>query len=304
MKTKQTSILLATLLLIQNAALAAGTDLTATQIRDVVVGKEAISTPTLAELQNLVDDGDKKALEELALTYRQVRQMADSLRAMQNTNNNDKLLAFANKIQVVLVGTSALLLHSHIKNSEKARYQLQLAAATALVNSLIRHYAEIKNLKPEELGSFLTAFNHEMTESRIMTPELLEMSTSIANISDSLIQQKSMIDTLVAKLGGGSDVATAALILLSVAHYINPKIAKEGEAIMKTMSQRLASSGAGMSQSGRVIGVSGGAAGVPDIIGVSLGLDSERSREMITHTLNSLDLAARKLKAEIDLQKK
>lgn len=304
MKTKQTSIVLASLLLIQNVALAQKAELSASEIRDAAKAVTAVGSPTLADLKGLVNEGDQEAIEELLLTYKQVRQMADSLRAMQNTNSNDTLLNIANKAQVVLVGTSALLLHSHVKNAEKARYQLQLAAASALLNSFIRHYAEIKNLKPEELGSFLTTFNREMTESKIMTPELLEMSTSIANISDSLIQQKTTIDTIVAKLGGGSDLATGALVILSLAHWINPKIAKEGEAVIKTMSQRLASNGAGMSQSGRVVGVSGGVAGVPDLIGVSLGLDSEKSRQMITQTLNSLDLAARKLQAEIHSKSK
>lgn len=292
MKTKHTSILLASLLLIQNTAMAGVLDSPAAQLK----GAQPMS---IEDLEALVNEAAPEAMAELKVTLKQVEQMAASLRAIQETNDVDPVLNFANKAQVVLIGASAMLIHSHMKSAEKAKYQLQLAAATALLNSLIRHYSDIKNLKPTEIGSFLTKFNQEMTENKMLTPELLEMSNSISEISSQLLAEKSTIDSIVSAMGGSSDIATAALVVLSIAHWVNPKLAKEGEAIVKTMSQKLATSGANMAQQGRVVGVSGGMAGVPDLIGMTLGMDAEKSQVMITTTLNALQAASLKLKAEI-----
>lgn len=292
MKTKHTSILLASLLLIQNTAMAGVLDSPAAQLK----GAQPMS---IEDLEALVNEAAPEAMAELKVTLKQVEQMAASLRAIQETNDVDPVLNFANKAQVVLIGASAMLIHSHMKSAEKAKYQLQLAAATALLNSLIRHYSDIKNLKPTEIGSFLTKFNQEMTENKMLTPELLEMSNSISEISSQLLAEKSTIDSIVSAMGGSSDIATATLVVLSIAHWVNPKLAKEGEAIVKTMSQKLATSGANMAQQGRVVGVSGGMAGVPDLIGMTLGMDAEKSQVMITTTLNALQAASLKLKAEI-----
>ena len=93
------------------------------------------------------------------------------------------------------------------------------------------------------------------------------------------------------------------LIILSIAHWVSPKLAKDGEAVLKTLSQKVAAGGTAVAQNSKVVGGSGAVAGVPDIIGITLGLDSTRSQEMISATLNNLDTASRKLQAQIASKK-
>lgn len=306
MKTKQISMLLATLLIIQNMAYA---DVLATpidELRKTVTGKVS-----KADLDALIGEGESQAIKELGATYLDIRKKIDALKAIQNSNENDFVLSWANKIQVVLIGASVGLVHLHISKGEKATYQLQLAAAASLLNFLFRHYSEIKNLQPAELGVFLTKFNQEMTTAKIMTPELAQMSDDIGNISTTLIQQKNLIDSTVAKLGGGSDAATGVLIVLSIAHWLNPKLAKQAEAFIKeteaiakkTMTQRAAAGGAGWAKSGKVVGTTTATAGTPDIIGVTLGLDSTKSQEIIAVTLNKLEAVARRIQLQLNQNK-
>ena len=265
--------------------------------------KAAAQNVELKDLEGLVDANDAKTVGEMITTYKQVQQMATSLRSIQDGNEQDVILKWANKAQVVLVGASAIAINSHLKATEKKSYALQLAAASALLNTFIRHYSEVKNLKPSEMGVFLTGFTHEMTQNKMLTPEMVEMANTLNQISSDLISQKSQIDSVVSKLGGGSDIATGALILLSIGHYVAPKLAKDGEAIIKTLSQKMTTGAGNLSQSTKIVGVSGGAAGLPDLLGISLGMDTTKSQEMIALTLNKLDTAARKLESQIAQKK-
>lgn len=292
MKTKKAALLIASIMATNSLAFAAGTSSIETL--------KTNTKPSTAELLKLLDKADRTTAEDLVMTYNQVQKLAESLRAIQNNNESDVILNYANKFQVVLVGASAIALNSHIKNAEKTKIALHIAAASALLNTVIRHYSDIQNLKPSELGVFINRFTHEMTDTKALTPEMVEMANSLNKISNDLLTQKSQIDSIVSKLGGGSDLATGALLVLSIAHYINPKLAKEGEAIVKTMSQKMASGGAVLAKDSKVVGTAGGAAGLPDLIGITLGLDSQKSQEMISNTLNNLDIAARKLQAQMN----
>lgn len=290
MKKMKTALVVSAIMASNNVAFAAG----------AIDSLKAGTQPSAAELVKLLDKADRTTAEDLVMTYNEVQKLASSLRAIQNNNESDLVLSYANKFQVVLVGASAIALNSHIKNSEKSVIALHIAAASALLNTFIRHYSEVKNLKPAELGTFLTRFTHEMSETKALTPEMVEMANSLNKISSDLLSQKSQIDTIVSSLGGGSDLATGVLLVLSIAHYVNPKLAKEGEALIKNLSQKAAAGGAGLAKNNKVVGTTGTAAGLPDIIGITLGLDSQKSQEMIAKTLNNLDVAARTLKVQIN----
>lgn len=293
MKSKQLSLLIATVMATNTVALANGMD------------ELKLATPaSRAALAGMVSKADKETVQDLIMTYQEVQKLAASLRSVQTDNQSDTILNFANKAQVVLVGASAIALNSHIRQAEKAQYMLQLAAVTALLNTFIRHYSEVKNLKPSEVGVFLNQFTYEMTQNKALTPEMIEMADSLNQISNQLIAQKSQIDTVVNALGGSSDMATGALIILSIAHYISPKLAKQGEAILKTMTQKVAAGGTAVANNSRIVGGSGAVAGLPDLIGITLGLDSTKSQEMISSTLNNLDIASRKLQMQINAKKK
>ncbi len=297
MNKKQFSLLLASMMAVHSVAFSAVIESPIDKI------KAAAQNVDVKDLENLVDASDAKTVGEMITTYKQVQQMAVSLRSIQDGNEQDVILKWANKAQVVLVGASAIAINSHLKATEKKSYALQLAAASALLNTFIRHYSEVKNLKPSEMGVFLTGFTHEMTQNKMLTPEMVEMANTLNQISSDLISQKSQIDSVVSKLGGGSDIATGALILLSVGQYVAPKLAKDGEAILKTLSQKMTAGASNLSQSSKVVGVSGGAAGLPDLLGISLGMDTTKSQEMIALTLNKLDTAARKLESQIAQKK-
>ena len=293
MNTKQITLLFASMMTIHSVAFSAAFE------SPVEALKLATKNIDAAELAKLIDPASEQAVLQMVETYKQVQQMTNALRAIQDGNEKDVILNWANKAQVVLVGASAIALNSHMKAAEKKSYALPLAATSALLNTFIRHYSEIKNLKPSEMGVFLNGFTHEMTENKMLTPEMIEMANSLNQISTDLISQKSQIDSLVTKLGGGSDYATGALILLSIAHYAAPKLAKQSEAVIKTLTQKAALGTANLAQSSKIVGISGGVAGLPELLGVSLGMDSSKSQEIITMTLNKLEIASRNLRAQI-----
>lgn len=290
MKNKRIALIVASVLTTNSMAFA-GTMAVDTLKANVILDKAAA--------MSLLSKSDANTASDLIMTYNEVKKLSESLRAIQTGNESDILLNYANKFQVALVGASAIALNSHIKDSEKSRIAFHIAAASALLNTFIRHYTEAKSLKPSELGSFITRFTHEMTESKELTPEMVEMANSLNKISTDLISQKTQIDTIVAGLGGGSDLATGVLLILSIAHYVNPKVADQGEAILKSMGRQMAAGGAGIAKNSKVVGTTGAAAGAPDLIGITLGLDSQKSQEMIAKTLNNLDIAARTLQLQI-----
>lgn len=292
MKNTKTALLVATIMASNSLALAS--------VSSLENLKESAQIKSTGDLTKLLSKADQATAQDLIMTYNEVQKLAESLRAIQNSNEKDPVLNYANKFQVVLVGASAIAINSHIKNSEKSRISLHIAAASALLNTFIRHYSEVKNLKPNELGVFISRFTHEMTETKALTPEMMDLANSLNTISNDLLTQKSQIDSIVGSLGGGSDLATIALLALSITHYLNPKLAKEGEAIIKTMSQKVAAGGATLAKDSKILGATGSAAGLPDLIGITLGLDSQKSQEMISKTLNNLDIAARTLQVQMN----
>lgn len=295
MKLKNLSLVIAAILTTNSSAFAIQSAVTELRKSGAKISND--------DLMALVESADSETAKELKISLNQIQTLTETLRKIQNTNDSDPVLNLANKAQVVLVGASAIALNSHLKASEKSRYKLQLAAATAILNTFIRHYSEIRNLKPNEIGLFLNTFIHESQINKSLSPEMVEMANQLNKISNDLLAQKSQIDTIVNSLGGTSDIATAAIVLLAVAHWISPKMATEGETILKRVSQQLATNGAAMAQNGRILGASGATAGLPDLIGITLGLDSKRSQEMIAMTLNNLDIATRKLQAQIKSEK-
>lgn len=293
MNKKQLSIILASMMSVHSVAFSMNLN------TPVDTLKAATQNVDMADLKQLVDPASDEVVQQMIGTYKQIKQMSDSLRAIQDGNEHDFFLKNANKIQLVLVSASTMTLGLHIKASEKKSYVLALSAASALLNTVQRHYAEIKNLKPSEMGHFLYGFEQEMEKNKMLTPEMVEMSNSLGQISSELMTEKTQLNSLVTFLGGGSDITTGALILLSIAHYVAPKLAKEGEAVLKTVTQKIATGGASLAQSGKVVGGGGALASLPNLLGVSLGMDSERSQELITATLIKLDKAARNLQLQI-----
>ncbi len=290
MKTKKAALVIASIMATNSFAFGA--------VSSIDTLKEDTKLDTI-KLNQILTKSELNTAQDLVMTYNEVQKLAQSLRAIQNNNEADSVLKWANKFQVVLVGASAIALNSHIKNSEKSRIALNMAAASALLNTFIRHYSEVKNLKPADLGLFINRFTNEMTETKALTPEMVEMANSLNKISSDLLAQKSEIDTIVTSLGGGSDLATVVLLVLSVAHYINPKLAQESEVFIKTVTQKGMAAGAAMAKDSKVIGMAGSTAGLPDLIGITLGLDAEKSQEIIAKTLNNLDIAARTLQLQM-----
>ena len=111
MKSKQLSLLIATVMATNTVALANGMD------------ELKLATPaSRAALAGMISKADKETVQDLIMTYQEVQKLAASLRAVQTDNQSDTILNFANKAQVVLVGASAIALNSHIRQAEKAQY--------------------------------------------------------------------------------------------------------------------------------------------------------------------------------------
>lgn len=296
MKNKKLALALATIISVNSTAFAASDLARSSDKLNQAIQQGQINPEAL---ESLLTKSEKETIADLKMVLAQVENLKTSLVQIQSDNSKDLVLKYANQAQVILVAASAMALKSHMKQSEKSNLALKLAAASALLNSFIRHYQEIKNLKPDQMGLFISQFNQEMKTSGILSSEIIEMSNELGEISNRLIQEKSQLDVIISKLGGGSDIATAAIILLAVTHWVSPKLAKEADSVLKELSHKLAHGGAAAAQNSKTVGAAGAVAGLPDLVGITLGLDSANSQEIVAVTINNLTKAANKLKMEI-----
>jgi hypothetical protein len=92
---------------------------------------------------------------------------------------------------------------------------------------------------------------------------------------------------------------------MAVAHWVSPKLAKEADATLKTVSAKMGEvvKGAGKfaDESKKVTAGSAGGSVLPDVIGNVMGLNTENSQRLISETVNNLTAATVNFQAQIDL---
>lgn len=244
---------------------------------------------------------DSKTTQELVEALNEVKSLMGKLNDISNTTDSDVILKYANKTQVVLVSLTALTMRSHFKSAETTNAILALSVASMGLNTFISHYKQTNKVDATLLSQIVFDSSRELSKSGDLSPEIEKITASLNTISSSLLENQSQITSLVSNLGGTQDMALLASFSYLLLHLIAPRIAKETDGFMKNVLPKIQqglTKGTEIAKKPIAIGATS-AAGIPDILGMTLGLSSEQSHKLILATRINLDSTANKLIAEI-----
>lgn len=302
MKTKKASLLIAAIMATNSIAFAT----TATDILKQGTATNALKDLTMnAALMDIVADASELKTSELIATRDQLFSIINTMNAIKNDNESDKFLKYANSIQAGLALATTATLGAHITSAEKRRFMLTISAATALVSSATRIYKERSSLDRKDVSEVLSSFNAQlMANKRALTPEMRELVNEVSKMSNQVLNSQSMIEKLVGNASDASYITTIVIVGMAVAHWVSPKLAKEADATLKTMSVKMGEvvKGAGKfaDESKKVTAGSASGSVLPDVIGNVMGLNTENSQRLISETVNNLTAATVNFQAQID----
>ena len=257
------------------------------------------------EILAIMNEADSKTTEELLAALTQVRTLMDKLNEISSVNESDKILKYANQLQIVLVGLSTYTMHSQLKSEEAKNATLVLNVATLAVNSFISHYKENHKVDATFVSRIIFETSHTLAKSGNLTPEVEKITGSLNTISSELLKNQSQISSIVTNLGGTQDVALLASFSYLLLRIVYPKVAKQTDGFFKNVLPKIH---AGLDKAAEVAKKpvmygTNGASGVQDILSMTLGLSSADSQKLILQTLINLDNAANKLDTEIKSRK-
>lgn len=253
------------------------------------------------EIIALMNSADSKTTQELIDALTEVRALMKKLGDISTINDSDVILKYANRVQVVLVALTAFTMNSHLKSEEASSAILALSTASMAINVLIAHYKEDHKIDATVVSQIVFDTSRELSKSGKLTPELEEITSSLNSISAALVENQSQISNIVSNLGGTQDMALLASFSYLLLHLVYPRIAKETDGFLKNVLpkvQQAVQDTVTVTKKPLVYGATG-AAGLPDILSMTVGLSSEQSKKLILSTLINLDTTANKLAAEI-----
>ena len=253
------------------------------------------------EIIALLNSADSKTTEELIVALSDVRSLMAKLNEISTINESDAVLKYANRLQVVLVALTAYTMHSHLKSTEASNAILALGTASMALNTFITRYKESHKVDATVLSKIVFETSRELSKTGKLSPELEKITGSLNSISSALLENQSQITNIVANLGGTQDMALLASFSYLLLHLVYPKIAKETDGFMKNILpkiQQTVEKTTELAKKPIAYGTTG-AAGLPDILSMTMGLSSEQSQKLILSTLINLDTTANKLDAEI-----
>ncbi len=253
------------------------------------------------EIIALLHSADSKTTVELISALTELRSLMSKLQEISNITDADAILKNANRIQIVLLALTAYTMNSHLKSAQASNAVLALGTASMALNTFISHYKESRKVDATVLSKIVFDTSRELSKTGNLSPELEKITGSLNTISSALLENESKITDIVANLGGTQDLALLANFSYLLLHLVYPRIAKETDGFMKNILPKIQQSiekTAVFAKKPIAVGTTG-AAGVPDILSMTLGLSAEQSQKLILSTLINLDTAANKLEAEI-----
>lgn len=282
--------------------------LTMNQMAFAKIAQSSVSEADLNAMLDLAASADQKTVADLRSALKEVIDLQAKLKAVSAANNEDLVLQYANRMQVVLIALTSFAMHSQFKGKEQSTMILTLATASAVVNAYIRHYKGSKNITGQQLSQIVFEASQEISKNKEITPELEQVTAALNTASQTLIQNQGQVAEIINQLGGGQDVVVLASVVYLFLHIAAPKVAKQADAVVKGIlpkvketlqsMQQLSARSAELAKKPMALGA--GAAGVPDILSMTAGLSSEQSQKLILSTLINLDTTAKKLQAEIN----
>ena len=137
------------------------------------------------ELSRLVSKASTIKLAELIDTRDQVFKIIETLNAINEDNEKDPVLRYANRIQAGLALATSITLGAHLNSIEKRRFLLSISAGAAVMTSLTRFYKSRANLTDHDVSKVLQRFTRQlMLNKKALTPEMQELVKEISDASD------------------------------------------------------------------------------------------------------------------------
>ncbi|MFZ3231341.1 MAG: hypothetical protein WA160_14120 [Pseudobdellovibrio sp.] len=280
--------------------------LASTAAGDLKASTETSSSLSDEQINQLLQLAHNKTTAEMEQTLVAVQSLIQKLQSMDSSNESDKILRYANKIQIVLVAISAYTMHSHLKNdAEVKKITLAISTASLILNKVITMYKEKNRLDSKQISKTIFETSKELTKSGVLTPELEKITSSLDGISAKLLENQGSFDSLVQNLGGSQDMALMASVGYLVLHIVYPKIATETDGLLKNILPKIQQGTQKIAEVSKkpIAYGTAGAMGIPDILSMTVGLSSEQSKKIIDSTLIQLNITQNKLATEINERK-
>ncbi|MGZ5279675.1 MAG: hypothetical protein ACXWC9_07025 [Pseudobdellovibrionaceae bacterium] len=250
--------------------------------------KAAIPPEVLAKMMAAAQ---RKTMEDLNSTLASVDTMIAQLNGMQENAEDDLFLKHAKRVQGALVAFNMYATKLHLKDKGASDVMAYLTVATALVNSLIRHWNPTTH-------SFDWASNEGRIEAKVVNQIIEEATKDIANrpglakeVTEAMSQlnqlkgnvdlQKNKYVEMIESFGGSQDAIAGISAISIILHLVSPKLAKYSEKVMSKVMPVIGRAKQGGS-------VTAGVSGLPDFAGWAFGMGSDETQALLAKTLNSL----------------
>ncbi|MBC7419808.1 MAG: hypothetical protein H7328_03685 [Bdellovibrio sp.] len=255
------------------------------------------------EIIQLLRSADAKTTQDLIKALKDVRGLMEKISALQSINDTDPVLKYANQTQMILLALSAYTAQAHLKKADANNLVLALSTASMALNTFITHYKQNNKVDSTVLSQIVFDTSRDLSKAGNLSPELTRVTGSLNIISSTLLDNQGQIAGILTGLTGTSaqDVALVASFSYLILHLVYPRVAKETDGFLKNVlpkiEQGIASTTAATKKTIAVGGT--GATAVTDLLGMTIGMNSEQSQKLILQTLINLDNSANKLESEI-----
>lgn len=238
---------------------------------------------------------------DLQKALKEINDLSTALKSIDDSSDKDTFLSVANKLQLLLIGFSTYTMHAHISKAEASKIKLGASAAAMILNKVIEIYKKNHSLDANDISAQITATIKDIssTNSEALPQELREVKMQLAKVNDQVLANQSQIQGIVENLGGTSNFALIATVGYFALHLVYPKAAKEADEALKDVSyfQQIIQKSKVVSKAPIAAYGTAGAAGLPDVLSMAIGMSSKQTKSLIEQTLTNLDIASDNIKA-------
>jgi hypothetical protein len=199
---------------------------------------------------------------------------------------------------MALLVISSASMYAHLTKTEASNVKLGTSVAALLLNKFIEYRKEHKTLDGKAISEKIIETSNQISQMDGIPEDVLKVKQELNGLTIELLKNEGDLQNIVKGLSGSSsDLVLAANVAYLVLHIAYPKLAKEADGLLKNKAlQKAIDLG---QKPAAALGTTSGITGVTDLVSATLGMNSEKSKNLITTTLINLDTAASNLKYEI-----
>jgi len=263
-------------------------------------------------LAKMAAASQKKMMEDLNTTLASVDTMIAQLNGMQENADDDLFLKHAKRVQGALVAFNMYATKLHLKDKGASDIMAYLTVATALVNSLIRHWNPTTHsldfvsseghwvsnegrIEPKVVNQIIDEATKDIVNRPGLAKEVTEAMAQLSQLKGNVDLQKNKYVEMIESFGGSQDAIAGISAISIILHLVSPKLAKYSEKVLSKVMPVVGRAKQGGS-------VTAGVSGLPDFAGWAFGMGSDETQALLAKTLNSLLQTKMGLKESISQQ--